>query len=208
MTNNALDDVLEQLRATQRELDREIDRLLTEGREQFRYTLERGKVVFERGMRNLHRQRRKSLLRYLRDTPIAFILSAPLIYGMLVPFVILDLSVTVFQHVCFRIYGIPRVRRGDYLVIDRHQLGYLNAIERLNCIYCGYSNQLMEYARAVAGRTEQFWCPIKHARRTPDPHPRADRFVDYGDAQAYSARLEILRQDWGPDSAGIKSRSG
>jgi hypothetical protein len=208
MAKDALGEILEQLRATQRELDREIDRLLTEGREQFRYTLERGRVVFERGMQNLHRQRRKGLLRYLRDTPITFILSAPLIYGMLVPYVILDLSVTVFQHICFRIYGIPRVRRGDYLVIDRHKLGYLNAIERLNCIYCGYSNQLMEYARAVAGRTEQFWCPIKHARRTLDPHPRTGRFVDYGDAEAYSARLETLRQDWGPDSAGIESRSG
>ena len=119
MAKDALGEILEQLCATQRELDREIDRLLTEGREQFRYTLERGRVVFERGMQNLHRQRRKGLLRYLRDTPITFILSAPLIYGMLVPYVILDLSVTVFQHICFRIYGIPRVRRGDFLVIDR-----------------------------------------------------------------------------------------
>ena len=103
MANNALDEILAQLRATQRELDREIDRLLTEGREQFRYTLERGRVVFERGMRSLHRERRKGLLRYLREAPIAFILSAPLIYGMLIPLVALDLAVTIFQHVCFRI---------------------------------------------------------------------------------------------------------
>jgi len=199
MTHTALDDVLRQLRATQRELDHEIDRLLTEGREQFRYNVERGRVVFERGMRSLHRQQRKGLLRYLRETPIAFILSAPLIYGMFIPLVLLDLSLTIFQHVCFRIYGIPRVRRGDYLIIDRHHLGYLNAIERVNCVYCGYSNQLIEYAREVAGRAEQFWCPIKHARRTLDPHRRTGRFVDYGDAAGYGARLEPLRQDWGSD---------
>ena len=154
-------------------------------------------------MRSLHRERRKGLLRYLREAPIAFILSAPLIYGMLIPLVALDLGVTIFQHVCFRIYGIPRVRRGDYLVIDRHQLGYLNAIERLNCVYCGYSNQLIEYAREVAGRTDQFWCPIKHARRTPDPHQRTGRFADYGDAESYGARLDALRKDWGPDSKGF-----
>jgi hypothetical protein len=199
MTHTALDDVLRQLRATQRELDHEIDRLLTEGREQFRYNVERGRVVFERGMRSLHRQQRKGLLRYLRETPIAFILSAPLIYGMFIPLVLLDLSLTIFQHVCFRIYGIPRVRRGDYLIIDRYHLGYLNAIERVNCVYCGYSNQLIEYAREVAGRTEQFWCPIKHARRTLDPHRRTGRFVDYGDAAGYGTRLEPLRKDWGSD---------
>jgi len=199
MTHTALDDVLRQLRATQRELDHEIDRLLTEGREQFRYNVERGRVVFERGMRSLHRQQRKGLLRYLRETPIAFILSAPLIYGMFIPLVLLDLSLTIFQHVCFRIYGIPRVRRGDYLIIDRHHLGYLNAIERVNCVYCGYSNQLIEYAREVGGRTEQFWCPIKHARRTLDPHRRTGRFVDYGDAAGYGTRLEPLRKDWGSD---------
>jgi hypothetical protein len=196
MTHTALDDVLRQLRATQRELDHEIDRLLTEGREQFRYNVERGRVVFERGMRS---QQRKGLLRYLRETPIAFILSAPLIYGMFIPLVLLDLSLTIFQHVCFRIYGIPRVRRGDYLIIDRYHLGYLNAIERVNCVYCGYSNQLIEYAREVGGRTEQFWCPIKHARRTLDPHRRTGRFVDYGDAAGYGTRLEPLRKDWGSD---------
>jgi len=199
MAHTALDDVLRQLRATQRELDHEIDRLLTEGREQFRYNVERGRVVFERGMRSLHRQQRKGLLRYLRETPIAFILSAPLIYGMFIPLVLLDLSLTIFQHVCFRIYGIPRVRRGDYLIIDRYHLGYLNAIERVNCVYCGYSNQLIEYAREVGGRTEQFWCPIKHARRTLDPHRRTGRFVDYGDAAGYGTRLEPLRKDWGSD---------
>jgi len=200
MTNTTLDEILEQLRASQRELDHEFDRLLTEGRERFRYSLERGKVVFERGMRNLHRQQRKGILRYLREAPIAFILSAPLIYGMIIPFVILDLSMTIYQHVCFRIYGIPRVHRRDYLIIDRHELAYLNAIEKLNCIYCGYGNQLIEYAREVAGRTEQYWCPIKHARRTRDPHHRTGRFVDYGDAAGYSARLEALRKAWDVDS--------
>ncbi len=202
MAKTLLDEITERLRATQLELDREIDRLLAEKRAQFRYTLHRGKVIFEIGMRRLQRQRRTGIWLYLRQAPLAYILSAPVTYGLIVPLLILDAAVTIYQHVCFRIYGIPLVRRADYLVIDRHRLAYLNAIEKLNCVYCGYSNQLIEYAREVAGRTEQYWCPIKHARRSRDPHRRTHRFLDYGDAEAHDRRLEALRNDWTNPSGG------
>ncbi len=202
MAKTLLDELTERLRATQLELDREIDRLLAEKRAQFRYTLHRGKVIFEIGMRRLQRQRRTGIWLYLRQAPLAYILSAPVTYGLIVPLLILDAAVTIYQHVCFRIYGIPLVRRADYLVIDRHRLAYLNAIEKLNCVYCGYSNQLIEYAREVAGRTEQYWCPIKHARRSRDPHRRTHRFLDYGDAEAHDRRLEALRNDWTNPSGG------
>ncbi|NEX19229.1 hypothetical protein G3480_02685 [Thiorhodococcus mannitoliphagus] len=196
MANPVLDDILERLRATQRELDQELDRLVEEGRERFRYSLRRGKVVFERNMRSLHRQQRISLWRYLRRAPLAYILTAPLIYGVALPMLILDFSLTLYQQVCFRVYGIPRVRRADFFVIDRHRLAYLNPIEKLNCVYCGYGNQLIEYAREVAGRTEQYWCPIKHAQRTMDPHARVQCFFGYGDADAYRQELKALRRDW------------
>ncbi|MBK1724203.1 hypothetical protein [Thiocystis violacea] len=199
MANAVFDDLLQRLRDTQQELDREFDRLLEEGREQFRYRLRRGKVVFERNVRRLYLRQRIPAWRYIQRAPIAVILTAPLIYGMVLPFAILDLSITLFQQVCFRIYGIPLVRRSDYLVIDRHRLPYLNLIERLNCVYCGYGNQVLEYAREVAGRTEQFWCPIKHARRTVDPHARTQRFFSYGDAAAYREGLKSLRVSWDDD---------
>jgi hypothetical protein len=115
---------------------------------------------------------------------------------MIVPLVFLDLSVTLYQHICFRIYGVPRVCRKDYLYIDRHYLPYLNPIEKVNCVYCGYGNGLIEYSREVVARTEQFWCPIKHARRTPDPHHRTEKFFDYGDAEAWRNNLDKVRKDW------------
>ena len=202
MAKTLFQELSERLRATQLELDREIDRLLADKREQFRYTLERGKVIFESGIRRLQKQQRTGIWRYLRQAPLAYILSAPVVYAMIVPLVILDASMTLYQHICFRIYGIPRVRRADYLVIDRHQLAYLNVIEKLNCVYCGYSNQLIEYVREVVGRTEQYWCPVKHARRTLDPHRRTQRFLDYGDAQAHHRRLDALRNDWGSTANG------
>ena len=62
------------------------------------------------------------------------------------------------------------MRRRDYFVFDRHHLAYLNAIEKLNCAYCSYANGLVAYVREIAGRTEQFWCPIKHARRAIGAH--------------------------------------
>jgi len=191
-----LDEILERIKAAQHELEQEVDRLLAEKRQQFRYSLHRGKVVFERNVRRWQRQQRTGVWRYLRKAPLAYLLSAPVIYSMIVPLVILDLSVTIYQHICFRIYGIPLVRRSDYLFIDRHYLPYLNMIEKVNCVYCGYGNGLIEYAREITARTEQFWCPIKHARRTPDPHRHTEKFFDYGDAEAWKQGLEKVRQDW------------
>ena len=209
MLKTRFDEILQQLRLLQQEFDTEFDALLADGRKRFHYTLTRGRVVFENGMRSLHREQRTGIWPYIKAAPVAFILTAPVIYGLLIPLVVLDLALTVYQQICFRVYGIARVRRRDYLVIDRHRLSYLNGIEKANCLYCGYTNQLLEYAREIAGRTEQFWCPIKHARRTPDPHRRTLNFVHYGDADGYVHRLDYLRQDLrGDDNArGPSSRA-
>jgi hypothetical protein len=87
------------------------------------------------------------------------------------------------------------VRRSQYIVIDRHHVAYLNAIEKLNCVYCGYANGVFAYVREIAGRTEQYWCPIRHAKRVRAPHRHYRRFVDYGDAEGYRRRLLPLRDE-------------
>ncbi len=194
------DELLKRLKEAEQAFEQEVDELFTEKRQQFNYKLQRGKVVFERSIRKLQHQQRTGVWRYLSKAPLGFILSAPVIYGMLIPMVFLDLSITVYQHICFRIYGVPRVKRGDYLYIDRYYLPYLNIIEKINCVYCGYGNGLIEYAREVVARTEQFWCPIKHARRTLDPHRRSNKFFDYGDAEAWRKDLAKIRKDWDSDT--------
>jgi len=151
-------------------------------------------VRFEAGMHALQRKYRIGLWIYLRDARLLHVLTAPFIYFVFFPFVFLDLAVTLYQHVCFRVYGIPLVRRKDHIVIDRHQLAYLNVIEKFNCVYCSYGNGLIEYAREISSRTEQYWCPIKHGRRTADPHQRMEAFVDFGDADNYRGRLNELRE--------------
>jgi len=41
--------------------------------------------------------------------------------------------------------------------------------------------------------TELYFCPIKHARRILGTHSRYRRFLDYGEAAGYAARVEAFR---------------
>lgn len=195
MHKTSMDELVQRLHSLQAELESEIDHLLREKRHAFRYSLEQGKVRFEQGVKALHRREKVALWLYLRRAKPGHILTAPVIYSLIVPFMLVDLMVTFYQQICFRAYGIPRVVRGRYVVIDRHHLAYLNVIEKLNCLYCGYCNGVLEYVREVSARTEQYWCPIKHALRTPDPHHLTDQFVDYGDAENYKNQLQKLRKE-------------
>ena len=52
---------------------------------------------------------------------------------------------------------------------------------------------MIAYTKEILGRTEQYWCPIKHARRVLQAHPYYNGFVDYGDAEAYRRELSLLR---------------
>ncbi len=60
--------------------------------------------------------------KYLFSANPLIVLSASVIYSLIIPFVLIDLWVMAYQAVCFPIYGIPKVRRRDYLVFDRHHL--------------------------------------------------------------------------------------
>ena len=146
----------------------------------------------------LKRQRayKIGLARFIVRARPLVLLSAPVIYLGWIPFLLMDLFVTVYQAICFPIYGIPKARRADYLVFDRERLPYLNAIERFNCFYCSYGNGVAAYTREVAARTEQYWCPIKHARRLRAAHDYYPKFIDHGDAEGYRRELERLRRDY------------
>lgn len=158
------------------------------------------RVEFERSVREAHRQLKTSLLRWLVTNRPQNLVTGPIIYGMALPLLLLDLCVSFYQWACFPIYGIAKVRRSDYLVFDRHQLGYLNAIEKFHCTYCEYANGLIAYLTEILARTEQYFCPIKHARKLLGCHQRYRQFLDYGDAADYEARLEAFRVGLGKES--------
>jgi len=157
----------------------------------------RGKAVwFTEEMQREHRRLQSSLWHYIRHSRFFVALTSPLIYGCVIPFVLLDLFVTLYQAFSFPIYGIPKVVRSDYIMFDRGKLCYLNFLERLNCQYCAYANGLLAYVVEVAGRTEQHWCPIRHARKMPSPHSRYKYFLPYGDAATYREKIDHVRQDF------------
>jgi hypothetical protein len=184
-----IDDLVARIAQLERDLEVELSR----ARDEWRYRLVAGRVRFERDVRVAHKRLKLGIPRFIRQSSPLSLLTAPLIYSLVVPIALLDLWISIYQGVCFPIYGIAHVRRSAYIVIDRQHLAYLNVIEKLNCVYCGYVNGVFAYVREVAGRTEQYWCPIRHARRVKAPHPHYQDFVDYGDAKGYQKRLPILR---------------
>ena len=139
-------------------------------------------------------ERRASLLHFIIHARPWVALTAPVIYALIVPFLLLDLGMTLYQFMCFPIYGITRVRRSDYLVFDRARLPYLNLLERMNCAYCSYANGLIAYAREIAARTEQYWCAIKHSKHVPATHERYAGFAEFGDPRSYAVKRDELRR--------------
>lgn len=174
-------------------LHTDLDREIEARRKRLGLEVTAGIVNFEHGVLAEQRRLRIRVSRFIAQASLGTILTAPLIYSLIVPLVLLDLWTSLYQAVCFRVYGIDRVRRADYIVFDRQHLGYLNWIEALNCCFCAYGNGLIAYVREISGRTEQYWCPIKHALKIHDPHRHYFEFLEYGDADGYRARLEAFR---------------
>lgn len=206
--NQKINDLISRIR----ELEEEVEREIASRRDQFHFTLEDRRVRFEREVLIQHRRLKTGILRYLAQARLRNLVSAPFIYAVSLPLLLVDLAVTAYQWLCFPLYGIPRVRRRDYFIFDRNSLAYLNIIEKFNCAYCAYATGLTSYVMEIVGRTEQYWCPIKHARRVLEAHSRYERFVDFGDAEAYRAELEILRRDFplptAAASAAVNQASG
>ncbi|MEN5362283.1 hypothetical protein [Brevundimonas intermedia] len=185
-----IDEIASEIVRLQGELDREI----FNRRDALGWRLHEGLVEFEHGLVAKHRRLKLNAAAFLASAPPATVLTAPVIYSLILPLALIDLWASAYQAICFRAYRLPRVRRSEYLVFDREALAYLNWIERLNCWFCEYANGVAAYVREIASRTEQYWCPIKHALKITNPHKRYQAFVDYGDADGYRARLDRLRE--------------
>ncbi|HCX67517.1 MAG TPA: hypothetical protein DHK64_08250, partial [Rhodobiaceae bacterium] len=152
-----INDLTRRIEALQLELEAEVAR---QGAA-LRYGLEHGRAVFEQEVLRRHRELQTTLTRYLLNARPLVVLTAPVIYSLIFPLVLLDIFVSIYQAVCFPAYGIEKVKRRDYMIFDRGHLAYLNLLEKLNCAYCSYANGLIAYVREIAGRTEAYWCPIK-----------------------------------------------
>ena len=137
---------------------------------------DQGRVSFSLETRIGHRQFKISSWKHLRTTRLLVILSSPLIYACVLPFLLLDAAVAIYQL----------------------------TIERVGCIYCSYANGLLGFVTEVAARTEQYFCPIKHARPLVGMHSRYARFLPYGDARAYREQSAALARAYSDLAARVK----
>lgn len=188
--NNRIQELLQQIR----ELDDELRERLKEQQEKTYYQLQGKRIEFEAAIKANHKRIKQNLFKYLAKSQWRNLLSAPFIYGMIIPMIILDLTLFMFQMTCFRLYRIKAVKRSDYIVFDHQHLRYLNLVEKINCVYCSYGNGLFAYAREIGSLTEQYWCPIKHAKKVTGTHGRYAGFLEYGDAEDYRNKIHEMRK--------------
>ncbi|MBT4849285.1 hypothetical protein HON36_00335 [Candidatus Parcubacteria bacterium] len=124
------------------------------------------------------------------EKAVHHIASIPFVYLMVFPIVILDIFLEIYHQICFRLYDLPLVPRGAYIKIDRHRLEYLDNVQKINCVYCGYSNGLIKYAMVIFAETEAYWCGIQHKEddifKAPDHHKS---FLPHGDRDYFEEKI-------------------
>jgi hypothetical protein len=130
--------------------------------------------------------------KYYFTKPWLHVLTAPFIWLPLPFIIVVDLVSSWYQFVCFPIYNIERVKRSEYILIfDRNKLAYLNKLEKLSCMYCGYANGVFRYLKEIAGLTEKYWCGVMHENKAGFKE-QADQvtqdFSRFGDEQDFKKK--------------------
>ena len=188
-----MNDNIAKILAQMAALEDELRTAVNEQESKMFFVIKGKRVEFESSVKAAHRKLKKNFFRWLVTNRPQNLITGPIIYSMIIPMVLFDLCVSFYQFVCFPIYGITKVKRSDYMVFDRHQLGYLNFIEKFHCTYCEYGNGLMGYMTEILALTEAYFCPIKHAHKLLGTHGHYNRFLAYGDAADYETKLEEYR---------------
>lgn len=163
--------------------------------ENLKQEIEREEKKLSADLLTVQKQFKVNVLLYLGRAPVLHILTAPIIYVGIIPAFILEFFLFIYQMINFRVYKIAPVVRKEYFAFDRADLDFLNIIEKINCFYCSYFSGLLGYAMEIIGRTEQFWCPIRHARKLRSHHAHYTKFLPYGDGARYRKELPKLRDD-------------
>ncbi|HEY0665731.1 MAG TPA: hypothetical protein VGD24_06680 [Gallionella sp.] len=202
--NNRISQIVDQIAALESELHEAVEK--QQG--SLRYRIKGRHVVFEQAIREAHDRVRLGLFRWFLTVRPQNYLTMPVIYGMAVPLALFDLFVSLYQFTCFPVYRIARVKRANYIVYDHHLLAYLNVIEKAHCLYCSYAVGLLAYAGEIIARTEQYFCPIKHAHKIRGAHSRYARFLRYGDEDDFHGRLEAFRSALAREKQKDEQRHG
>jgi hypothetical protein len=103
-------------------LEEELEAEFSKKRDEFHFIVEKKRIRFAEEIIQVQKRFKTGIIRYVVEAHPLNIITAPVIYAGFLPFLLLDLFVTLYQTVCFPVYGIPRVTRGDYLIFDRTEL--------------------------------------------------------------------------------------
>jgi hypothetical protein len=189
-----MNDHIQQLLSQITTLEDELRTALSEQPSSMFFQINGKRVEFKKSIKETHRKLKRNFFRWLVTDRPQNLITGPIIYALIIPLVLTDLFISFYQLTCFPIYGIKKVRRADYIIFDRQHLSYLNFIEKFHCTYCAYGSGMIAYIGEIVGRTEQYFCPIKHARKIIGTHARYSRFLDFGEAENYESKLEEYRR--------------
>ncbi len=193
--NDPIQQLLEQITA----LEDDLRKALGEQQSTVFFQIKGKRIEFEQSIKQTHRRLKQNFFRWLVTNRPQNLITGPIIYSMIIPLLVTDVFVSFYQMTCFPIYGIKKVRRADFIIFDRQQLHYLNFIEKFHCTYCAYGSGMISYVSEIIARTEQYFCPIKHARKILGTHKRYAQFLEYGVAENYQTKLEAYRRALGKD---------
>ncbi len=188
--NETLTNIIKEIKELEDKLEKEM--LLQE--DKLSYKIKEGKIKFDKDAIAKQKENLNNLFLFFKEMPALHLITSPIIYIMIVPIIILDILLFIYQQSISRVYKLPKIKRSDYVVFDRHLLAYLNIIEKINCMYCSYFNGILAYASQIAAETELYFCPIKHAKKTAYKHSKYNIFFAYGDSEGYGKKLEDLRE--------------
>ena len=96
---------IEALQNRIRLLEDQIESEVQRRRESLHADFENTRIRFEREVIAAQKRFKAGLLSYVWHSSLLTILTAPIIYAGIVPLLLMDLFVTVYQAVCFPVYG-------------------------------------------------------------------------------------------------------
>ena len=119
---------LQELMQEIRELEERVATEISREAKEFGYTIRNGRIAFSNELLEQHGAASKRIRHYLSECSWIALAVAPVVYSLIIPVVLFDIFIWFYQTICFPIYRLPKVRRSEYIAIDRQHLQYLNLL--------------------------------------------------------------------------------
>ena len=104
---NKIENIIEEIKKLENDLLEEMQR--KEG--DFFYKVKGKKIFFEEEAKKYQETFIIKAGEYISKASLANLLTVPFIWSCIIPALLLDLSVSLYQFICFKIYNIPKVKR-------------------------------------------------------------------------------------------------